>query len=94
MATAATTTVVEAPINYFLDPDAGGRRSEIHHLIKGTFSPQQVEVADIRGREAEFTLDKHGFELVKHDMPQQPVVSDDIVKSKIYPQCAELVKKV
>ena len=93
MAVASTLRMVETPINYYLDPEAGGERSKIHHLIQGTFSPQPMPVSDIRGRENDFTLDRQGFQLVTHEY-KHSTLNDEITRTEVYPECAELVKNV
>src|SRR5579859_7578938 len=47
--------------------------------------PREVEVYDIRGHEDEYTLDKNGFQVVKHD---------EKIKSGYYKEVEELLKQV
>lgn len=54
-----------------------------------------VHVQDIRGREAQFTLDRHGFQYVLHDMPELDGIVDEAhVKTVIVPKTEQLVREV
>ena len=49
----------EKPSNYRIEPPPGVPK------WNGTDDPREVTIEDARGREAEFTLDRNGFTLVK-----------------------------
>jgi len=53
----------EKPAAYRIEPPPGVPR------WNGTDDPREVTIEDARGREAEFTLDRNGFALVKARSP-------------------------
>lgn len=54
-----------------------------------------VYMQDVRGRESQFTLDRHGFQYVEHSMPGLDKAADEEhVRSIIIPQTEQLVQKV
>ena len=52
-----------------------------------------VVVSDIRDRESEFSLEHHGFEFHKHASTEKDFTSDERVKSAVYDETIELLKK-
>jgi hypothetical protein len=54
-----------------------------------------VQVQDIRGREAQFTLDQNGFQYVSHDVPGLEKAADPThVESVIIPETEKLVQQM
>ncbi|KAJ6117093.1 hypothetical protein N7512_006818 [Penicillium capsulatum] len=54
-----------------------------------------VHVQDLRGRESQFTLNRHGFQYVEHAMPGLDKVEDEEhVKNVIIPKTEQLVQQV
>ena len=89
---------IHATINYYLDPSLGGDS----YLIAGTAQNQLVkrdshrmEIRDMRGREDDFGLDTHGFQLVRHELDAAVAVfdGDQEGKEEAYRVAGELVRK-
>ncbi len=55
--------------------------------------PLQATVHDIRGSEDKYTLDKTGFQIVKHESEEKDFVDDDHIKSVYYPEIEDILKK-
>lgn len=55
--------------------------------------PTSITVHDMRGREDDFLLDKHGFQLVKSPV-QADVFASDQVKNTYYAEVEALMKRV
>ena len=56
--------------------------------------PVEVVVNDISGREAEYTLDSHGFQVVQRASKEKKFVDDDQIKRDYYPETEQLLKDV
>jgi hypothetical protein len=56
--------------------------------------PREVSVYDIRGHEDEFTLDKNGFQVVKHVTQEKAFDDDAKIKTGYYKEVEELLKQV
>lgn len=74
------------PEVYFFEPDAG--------TVKHDPEPDRHEmrIRDIRGREADCTMDRHGFAAIGIDTEIAPFVEPEDVKKTYYPAVADLVK--
>ncbi|KAK4496464.1 hypothetical protein PRZ48_012444 [Zasmidium cellare] len=88
--------VVRTTMNFALDPALGG--VETYTLgtadyYKRKFSPASVEVKNIRGSEDDFSLNKQGFQLVKHISSEKDFVDNDHIKKVVYPEVEELLKR-
>lgn len=71
------------------------RPEECVAALKKLDNGHRVHVQDIRGCESQFTLDQHGFQYVKHDMPElDKIVDEEHVKNVIIPQTEQLVQQV
>ncbi|OBT75620.1 hypothetical protein VF21_05157 [Pseudogymnoascus sp. 05NY08] len=89
--------VVHTTLNYFLDPKLGGHVD----ITPGTagfyrrkYDTHPVDIHDIRGREADFNLDKQGFQIYKHSSAEKDFQDDDQIKAVYYPETEEWLKKV
>jgi hypothetical protein len=53
-------------------------------------------VADVTGRESEYSLEKHGFVYVQHasELTEMDYDDHEKVKAVYYPETAELLKKM
>ena len=78
----------EKPAAYRIDPPPGVPR------WNGVDDPRDVTIADARGREAEFTLDRNGFALIKAPTVVRDFYSEDEVKQVYYPEVERLLHKV
>jgi len=53
-----------------------------------------VNVADIRGREAEFDLETHGFLYIAKQSAEKTFEDNEHIKQIYYPECADLMKRL
>ncbi len=53
-----------------------------------------MEVTDIAGSEAKYTLDSHGFQIVNHESKEVKFVDEDQIKNAYYPETKQLLKDV
>ncbi|KID87120.1 methyltransferase [Metarhizium guizhouense ARSEF 977] len=58
------------------------------------FEPHQVTVRDIAGEEANYTLDRNGFQVHSHVATEKAFADDDQIKSSYYPETEQLLKDV
>ena len=77
----------ESPYIYVQDPPEGKAKNNIGH------EPHPVVVQDVRGREHEFTLDKGGFQFVKHVSQEKEFDDEERIKNVYYKEVEELLKK-
>ncbi len=61
------------------------------NVIEG---PSPVIVHDARSREGEFSLDKSGFQFVKHVSTEREFTDDERIKNVYYKKVEELLKNV
>lgn len=52
-----------------------------------------VTVYDIRGRESDYSLDKTGFQIVKHKTAVMDWTDDQHIKDVYYPECEKILKE-
>ncbi|PCH36584.1 hypothetical protein WOLCODRAFT_140509 [Wolfiporia cocos MD-104 SS10] len=76
----------QAPYQYVYEPPEGTPRTNI-----GT-DPHPVVVHDARGREQEFSLDKTGFQFVKHVSQEKEFDDEERIKTVYYKEVEELLK--
>lgn len=77
----------EAPYNYVYEPPAGVPRSNV-----GT-DTKPVEVHDVRGQEDSVSLDKTGFQFVKHTSQEKDFLDEEKIKAEYYKEVEELLKR-
>lgn len=77
----------EAPFQYVYDPPAGTDRTNIGA------DPHSVTVHDARGREADFNLDKNGFQFVKRPSEVKEFDDEERIKDVYYKEVEEILKK-
>jgi hypothetical protein len=56
--------------------------------------PVEVEVTDISGSEDKYTLDSHGFQIVRHESKEKDFLDEDRIKGDYYPEIEKLLKDV
>lgn len=62
--------------------------------MKAMDEKHPVQVQDIRGQEARFTLDQNGFQYVRHGIPELDNAADSThVESVIIPETEKLVQQ-
>ena len=76
----------EKPAYYRIDPPPGVSR------WNGEDDPHDVTIEDARGSEAEFTLDRNGFQLVKAPTAVADFYDPDEIKRVYYPEVEQLLK--
>lgn len=88
------TGTVSATVNYdSLGPDEIYKVATASLYRNRPFDFKQVSISDIRGREKEFTLDRQGFEVHKHDIKFDDFDNDERVKNEYWAAVAELMKE-
>ncbi|KAE9972708.1 hypothetical protein EG328_004849 [Venturia inaequalis] len=60
--------------------------------VERPFVGQRVVVRDISGREGEYRLDNHGFQVLKHVSQEKEFVDDGKIKAEYYPEVEQLLK--
>src|SRR5262245_39287911 len=76
----------EKPASYRIEPPPGMPR------WNGIDDPHDVAIEDVRGREAEFTLDRNGFALVKAPTAVSDFYSPGEIKRVYYPEVEQLLR--
>jgi hypothetical protein len=76
----------EKPAYYRIDPPPGAAK------WNGTDDPHEVGIEDARGREAEFTLDRNGFQLIKAPTAVRDFYDPDEIRRVYYPEVEALLK--
>lgn len=54
----------------------------------------EVTVTDITGNEDKYTLDSHGFQIVRHESKEKEFLDDEKIKRDYYLETEELLKNV
>jgi len=75
----------EKPAYYRIEPPPGVQR------WNGLDDPRDVTIADARGRESEFTLDRNGFALIKAPTAVADFYSPEEIKRVYYPEVERLL---
>jgi hypothetical protein len=77
----------DKPARYVSEPPPGVPR------WNGIDDPHDVSIEDARGHEADFTLDRNGFALIKAPTAVSDFYSEDEIKQVYYPEVARLLEK-
>ncbi len=77
----------ERPARYVTEPPAGVP------AWNGIDDPHDVRIEDARGRESEFTVDRHGFALVHAPSALRDFYADADIRSTYYPEVEALVRR-
>jgi len=77
----------EAPYNYVEAPPAGKPRTNLRE------DPHPVVIRDVRGREDTVSLDKTGFQFVKHISEEKDFLDEERITTRYYKEVEELLKK-
>jgi hypothetical protein len=89
---------VTSTFNYYRDPIDGSPPAPIDvcnpPAVPRVPIKKEAIVHDIRGSEDQYTLDKEGFQFVKHRSVEKDFVDDDRVTSVYYREIEDLVQKV
>jgi hypothetical protein len=76
----------EKPARYVMEPPPGVPQ------WNGIDDPQRIRIEDARGREAEFTLDRNGFTLVKAPTLVRNFYDRDEIRTVYYPEVQRLLR--
>lgn len=90
-------TNIYASINYHLDPELGGRSDfspGTASVYRCKYATTSLMIQDMRGKEADFTLEKQGFQIHKHSSVGTNFNDPNDIRAVLYPETAELVKEV
>ncbi|KAJ3496717.1 hypothetical protein NLG97_g2456 [Lecanicillium saksenae] len=70
-------------------PDAPPQHNLLHEQVS------DIEIHDIRERESGFTLDTHGFELVRHEtrLTNDDFENDESIRREYYPEIIDFISK-
>ena len=74
------------PVTYAYDPPVGTPRTTVVN------EPHRVLIADVRGMLAEVSLDKEGFDLVRHKSAVRDFYNEQEVRGIYYPEAEEILK--
>lgn len=77
----------EAPFQYVQQPPEGVPKHNIGA------DPQPATIHDVRGKEDTVSLDKTGFQFVKHVSDEKEFLDEERIKSVYYKEVEELLKK-
>jgi hypothetical protein len=87
---------VQTTINYH----PAGLDGELNTVIPGTagsyrrkFDVAPVTIKDIRGQETLFSIEKQGFQILKHTSEEKEFLDKDQIKGVVFPEVVELLKK-
>lgn len=78
----------EAPYAYVQDPPEGKLRSNIGS------DPHPITINDVRGKEDTVSLDKTGFQYVKHVSEEKDFLDEENITTTYYKEVEELLKSV
>ncbi|KAL2127970.1 hypothetical protein VTI74DRAFT_9907 [Chaetomium olivicolor] len=92
---------VRTIMNYYKDPEDGTApapyyvgRPLAEQLKSRPSIPVDVEVTDISGSEDKYTLDSHGFQIVKHESTEKAFLDEEQIKGQYYREVEQLLKDV
>ncbi|KAI1423382.1 hypothetical protein F5Y12DRAFT_532962 [Xylaria sp. FL1777] len=94
----ASPSEVETVLNFFKDNEDGSPPEPSYVNKPESYTrpvdSHSVKITDIAGREAEFTLDKQGFQVHRHVAQEKDFVDDEHIKAVYYPETEQLLKDV
>jgi hypothetical protein len=89
---------VETQLNYFKPNEDGSPPHPTYvdrpETYERPFEAHQVVVHDVRGNEANFSLDKNGFQFHKHVAQEKDFLDDAQIKHVYYKETEQLLKDV
>ncbi|KAI3335797.1 hypothetical protein F4824DRAFT_510675 [Ustulina deusta] len=88
--------VVKTAMNYYLDPSKGGTGMTTFGtvgVLRRKFDTHAIEINDLRGRENEFDIHTHAFQLCRWK-PSTASLDSGEIKQILYPEAEELVKTI
>jgi hypothetical protein len=91
---------IQATVNYLKENEDGSPPDPVYIGHGPQKEPPKeensrvVKIHDIRGTEDEYTLDKDGFQILKHSSAEKEFLDDEQVRRVYYEEVEELLKKV
>lgn len=89
---------VHTVLNYYKDPGDGSPAPPTYTDRPQTGFARVIDVPvtirDVRGHEAEYTLDKDGFQFRSHVATEKDFLDDGQIKARYYPEVEQLLKDV
>jgi len=87
---------VATELNYYSDPGDGSLPAPFYvgqqNSVERPHSVHKVVIHDISGEEDKYTLDSHGFQIVKHQSKEKDFLDDAKIKAEYYPEVEQLLK--
>jgi hypothetical protein len=87
---------VQTVLNYHLEAEDGSPPAPTFVDRPETYDrpiyPLTVTVTDITGNENAFTLDSHGFQIVRHKSAETDFLDDAKIKAEYYPETEQLLR--
>ena len=86
---------VAAEVLYSKEADDGTPLTldSIHSSDINFKESRKVLIKDVRNDISDFTLEKHGFEYVNHEVPQAHFVNEESIKAVHYPEIEAFIAK-
>jgi len=89
---------VVTTLNYYKDPGDGSEPPPSYVSKPETYDrpseTQTVTVHDVRGKEDQYTLDKHGFQFFTRESSEKDFLDDERIKDAYYKETEQLLKDV
>lgn len=57
------------------------------------YDPHAVLIHDVRGKEDTVSLDKTGFQFVKHESVEKDFLDEELIKTRYYKEVEDLLKR-
>ncbi|KAJ6535943.1 hypothetical protein DFH09DRAFT_1283894 [Mycena vulgaris] len=98
--TTAIPSSTTGSFHFFVAPEDGSRAYQNINTVSGerdrnfTLQVRDVEIHNLRGKEASATLDTTGFQLYKRAAKHTAFTSDVEIKEEYYPESIELIKRL
>ena len=89
--------LVQAPINYFLELNEGGTEIIYPGTATDKLRPLKqvvMPIKNVRACDEQFTLDTHGFQFVSHQTAEKTYDDVERIRSAVYDETANLMKKM
>lgn len=87
--------VLQTHLNYFLEVADGGQNTVYPGTAGDKLKKHNVQPVEVREmRNGDFTLEKNGFQLLKHTSKEKTFDDNARVQSDVYDETAELLKEV
>ena len=106
MSSTQTITATEVPVtpsnsvptklNYVYIPPGVSKPAFYPGTASGYRRPHDahdVNITDVRGSEDKFELDREGFKFMQYPRGEQDIVNEEKVKTNLYPDIIDLLKK-